>query len=126
MSSDITAPAATMIGSDAGSTGRIEDLFKALAERRRLAILGLVHDRELAAGEIAAHFNTTRQAISQHLRVLTDVGLLQLRRDGTKRLYRTNEAAIGEVRAYLDGFWEDKLVSLKYQVEKDNASHGRL
>ena len=114
----------TMVGSDAGAAGRVADLFKALAEQRRVAILWLVRDRELPAGEIAKHFNTTRQAISQHLGVLTAVGLLQLRREGTKRLYRTNEAAITEIRSYLDGFWDDRLLSLKREIEKDKMPHG--
>lgn len=113
-----------MAGSDAGAAGRVADLFKALAEQRRVAILWLVHGRELPAGEIAKHFNTTRQAISQHLGVLTAVGLLQLRREGTKRLYRTNEAAITDIRDYLDGFWDDRLLSLKRELERDTVPNG--
>ncbi|MFI5268069.1 MAG: helix-turn-helix domain-containing protein, partial [Chloroflexota bacterium] len=55
---------------DSEAPDRAEALLKALAERRRVAILRLVHGRELPAGEIAAHFQTTRQAVSQHLRLL--------------------------------------------------------
>ena len=62
-------------------------MLKALAEPQRVAILRLVHEQEMPAGEIAGHFHSTRQAVSQHLRLLTDAGLLELRRDGTKRLY---------------------------------------
>jgi DNA-binding transcriptional ArsR family regulator len=94
-----------------------ETLLHALAEPRRLAILRLVHSRELAAGEISRHFSTTRPAISQHLRVLTDAGLLTQRRDGTRRLYRVRPEAFQRLRSFLDFFWEDKLAQLKAAAE---------
>ena len=94
-------------------------VLKAIAEPQRIAILRLVHKQELPAGEIATHFNTTRQAISQHLRLLTDAGLLELRRDGTRRLYHVRGEAFGEVRTFLDTFWNESLSSLKRQVEKN-------
>jgi DNA-binding transcriptional ArsR family regulator len=111
--------------SDSPSSQRLEDLFKALAEPRRLAILRLVHDHELPAGEIAEHFQTTRQAVSQHLRVLETVGLLHLRRDGARRLYRASDEGIDELRAYLDTFWDDSLSSLKRQLARDRDA-GRV
>ena len=103
----------------AESPERLQEMLKALAEPRRVAILRLVHDRELPAGEISHHFGTTRQAISQHLQVLTEVGLLSLRRDGTRRLYRVHRAAFEELRDFLSIFWDDSLSSLKCQVERD-------
>ena len=96
----------------------MEDVLKALAEPQRMAILKLVHEQELPAGEIAGHFHSTRQAVSQHLRLLTDAGLLELRREGTKRLYRVRKEAFGELRTFLDIFWNESLLSLKRQVEK--------
>ena len=93
-------------------------MLKALAEPQRIAILKLVHEQELPAGEIAGHFESTRQAVSQHLRLLTNAGLLELRRDGTKRLYRVRKEAFGELRIFLDIFWNESLSSLKRQVEK--------
>ena len=97
----------------------IHAVLKAIAEPQRIAILRLVHKQELPAGEIATHFNTTRQSISQHLRLLTDAGLLELRREGTKRLYHVRGEAFGEVRTFLDTFWNESLSSLKRQVEKN-------
>ena len=95
--------------------------WHSLGEPQRIAIL-----RELAAGEIADHFKTTRQAVSQHLKLLTNAGLLELRRDGTKRLYRVHKEAFGELRTFLEAFWADRLSTLKRKVEADKgAKRGR-
>ena len=101
----------------------LPSLFKALAEPRRVAIVRLVHSRELPAGEIAKRFRTTRQAISQHLNVLSAAGILGVRRDGTRRLYRVRTEAFGELRSFLDIFWDDRLSVLKRTVE--GARRGR-
>lgn len=79
-----------------------DEAFKALVERRRRAILRLVATDELAAGEIAAAFSVTRTAISQHLTVLKDAGLVSERRAGTRRLYRARPEGLAAVREYLD------------------------
>ena len=79
--------------------------MKAIAEPRRREILRLVRDEELSAGEIASHFDVSRPAISQHLRVLKDAELLDERRDGPKRLYRARPEAISELRDFLASFW---------------------
>ncbi len=95
-------------------------ILKALAEPRRVAILTLVHSRhELRAGEIAKHFRSTRPGISQHLRVLTNAGLLFERRQGTRRLYSLRKEGFGKLRAFLDNFWEESLSQLKREVEKE-------
>ena len=65
-----------------------------IAEPRRQAILRLVWDRERSAGEIAAHFSVTRPAISQHLRLLQEGGLVQVRREGTKRIYTADRGRL--------------------------------
>jgi DNA-binding transcriptional ArsR family regulator len=96
---------------------RLHGVLKALGEPQRMAILRLVHEQELPAGEIAHQFKTTRQAISQHLRLLTDVGLLEQRREGTKRLYRVHKQAFGELHTFLEVFWANRLSVLKRQVE---------
>jgi DNA-binding transcriptional ArsR family regulator len=103
----------------------VHEALKALAEPQRIAILRLVQARELPAGEIADHFNTTRQAISQHLRLLTNAGLITQRREGTRRLYRVRKEAFGELRTFLDIFWNDGLYSLKHQVENRNKGGRR-
>jgi DNA-binding transcriptional ArsR family regulator len=79
--------------------------LKALAEPRRREILLIVRDRELSAGEIASRFEVTRPAISQHISVLRNAGLIEERRDGARRLYRARPEGVAELRDYLSGFW---------------------
>ena len=78
--------------------------------------------RELSAGRIASHFEVTRPAISQHLRVLKEAGLLTERRLGTRRLYRARPEGLTELRAFLEGFWEDHLERLKLAAEFEEGS----
>src|SRR5436305_242697 len=85
------------------------DALQAIAEPTRREILHLVWDRELPAGAIADHFDVTRPAISQHLRVLREAGLVSERRDGTRRLYRAVPERLGDLRAYLEAYWDDAL-----------------
>jgi DNA-binding transcriptional ArsR family regulator len=96
-------------------------VLRALAEPQRRRILTLVRDAELPAGEIAEHFDITPQAVSQHLRVLKDAGLLSERREGTRRLYAIRPEAIESVRAYLDELWPSSLDRLKATIEGDAA-----
>ena len=92
-------------------------VLRALAEPHSRRILTLVADREVPAGEIAQHFDITHQAVSQHLKVLRDAGLLNERRDGTRRLYAIRPEAIESVRAYLDELWPASLDRLRATVE---------
>ena len=91
--------------------------LRAIAEPRRRRILELVGSRELSAGEIASHFEVTRPAISQHLGVLKEAGLVNERRNGTQRLYRARPQGLAELKAFLDGFWDEKLEALKPRCE---------
>jgi DNA-binding transcriptional ArsR family regulator len=100
----------------------IDVALQALAEPRRRAILALVRERELPAGEIARSFDVTRPAISQHLAVLRDAGLVTERRDGTRRLYRARPAGTAELRAWLEDFWDDGLQRLKNAAERHDAN----
>ena len=93
----------------------MEAVAHAIAAPRRRAILRLVRDGELSAGEIAAHFDVTRPAISQHLRVLKEADLLSERREGTRRLYRARPEGLAELRSFLDDFWD--LAALKATAE---------
>ena len=95
----------------------VDSAVRAIAEPRRREILRLVRDRELSAGEIASRFDVTRPAVSQHLSVLRDSGLLSERRDGTRRLYRARPEGMAELRAYLDDFWSDRLERLELAAE---------
>lgn len=95
------------------------DAFAALAEPRRREILRLVASGELSAGAIARRFDVSRPAISQHLRVLKDTGLVTERRDGTRRLYRARPETIAQLWGYLEVFWSESLRSLKAAAERD-------
>jgi DNA-binding transcriptional ArsR family regulator len=96
----------------------MESALKALAEPRRVEILRLVGSRELPAGEIAAHFNVTRPAISQHLQVLKAAGLVSERRSGTRHLYSLRREGLAELREFLEGFWDDALARLTVAAER--------
>jgi len=97
----------------------MDAVLHALAEPRRRAILGLIRDRERAAGEIAASFDVTRPAISQHLAVLRLAGLVTERREGARRLYRARPEGAAELSRWLDAFWDDHLDRLRYAVEQE-------
>jgi len=100
--------------------------LKAIAEPRRRQILVLVRASELSAGEIAAQFDITRPAVSQHLTVLKEAGLLSERRDGTRRLYRARPQAFMELKRFLEEFWDDRLARLKGEAErKERRVNGR-
>jgi DNA-binding transcriptional ArsR family regulator len=97
----------------------MQDILKALAEPRRREILQLVGPRELPAGEIARHFNVSRPAISQHLQVLKNAGLVSERRLGTRHLYRARPEALAELRTFLEQFWDGALTSLAIAAERE-------
>jgi DNA-binding transcriptional ArsR family regulator len=97
----------------------VEAALKAIAGPRRRQILTLVRDRELAAGDIAAHFDVTRPAISQQLSLNKEAGLVNERRDGTKRLYRARPEGLAELKAFLDEFWGDRLEALRREAERE-------
>src|SRR5579864_5442826 len=88
-------------------------VLRALADPHRRQILRLVQHNELPAGQIAASFPLTQQAVSQHIGVLRQAGLLTERRDGTRRLYALNHRALEPVRELLSEFWPDALARLK-------------
>jgi DNA-binding transcriptional ArsR family regulator len=79
----------------------------------------MVRRREMPAGEIAGKFKgITRPAVSQHLRVLKDAGLVTERREGTRRLYSLRPEGFAPLRALLEDFWDSKLERLKAAAEK--------
>ncbi len=97
----------------------MDAVARAVAEPRRRAILDLLGDDELTVGEIASNFDVSRPAISQHLRVLEEADLVTVRREGTKRYYRTRPESLAELRSWLDGFWTNNLQRLKTEVEQE-------
>lgn len=99
--------------------------LRALADPSRRRILRLVRGRELPAGAIAAEFELSRPAISQHLRVLKEAGLLSERRVATSRLYRAREEALQSLIGELETFWDVALADLKREAEKDQRAKER-
>jgi DNA-binding transcriptional ArsR family regulator len=100
-------------------------ILHALGEPRRMAILRLVRDREYPSGEIAAQFpDVSGPAVSQHLRVLREAGLIQERRSGTRRLYRARPEGLAELRALLRDFWDVGLAELKVAAEDRQRRKG--
>ena len=97
----------------------MEAALKAIAAPHRREILTLVRDGELSAGEIAAHFDVTRPAVSQHLNVLKEAGLVSERRNGTRRLYRARPEGLVPVKQFLEEFWDPRLEVLKREVERE-------
>jgi DNA-binding transcriptional ArsR family regulator len=95
---------------------------RALAEPRRREILTLVARRELPAGVIAAHFDVTRPAISQHLTVLKGAGLVHERKEGTRRFYRARPEGLADLRSFLERFWDARLQRLKEAAEAHERS----
>jgi len=102
--------------------------LQVIAAPRRLRILELVWDRELSAGDIAAEFDVSWSAVSQHLRVLKAAGFVVERRQGTSRFYRTDKAALGSLRSVVEDHWRRGLGRVKDLAEaeqRDKDSNGR-
>ena len=98
------------------------DVFQVLAEPRRREMLALVAERERTAGDIAARFDVTRQAVSQHLRVLLAAGLISERREGTRRWYAARPEGLEDMRRYVDAMWPTALGRLKAAAEREHAA----
>jgi DNA-binding transcriptional ArsR family regulator len=103
----------------------VDAALKAIAEPRRREILRLVWDAERSAGEIASHFDVSRPAISQHLRVLKEADLIVERREGTRRWYRARPEGLEGLREYLESFWDVSLGELKQQAERQERRNAR-
>ena len=94
--------------------------LQVIAAPRRLRILELVWDRELTAGDIAAEFDVTWGAISQHLAVLKTAGFVTERRAGRHRLYRADPAALGSLRSAVEDHWRRGLTLMKDLAEAES------
>jgi DNA-binding transcriptional ArsR family regulator len=94
----------------------------ALGDRTRRAIFERLRSGPLAVGEIADELPVSRPAVSQHLRVLKEAGLVRERRDGTRRVYRVDPDGLGELRDYFDDFWSEALVAFKVAAEEERRS----
>ena len=94
-------------------------ILRALAEPRRQEMLRLVRDQPRSAGEIGEHFAISQQAVSQHLQVLADAGLVRVRREGKRRLYVVDPEGLENLDAFLADLWPAGLRRLKEAVEGD-------
>jgi DNA-binding transcriptional ArsR family regulator len=96
------------------------DGWTALGDPTRRAILERLAERPRAVGELAAELPVSRPAVSQHLRVLKDAGLVVDRRAGTRRVYRPNPDGLDALRTELDRFWTQALATYKHVAEQAN------
>jgi DNA-binding transcriptional ArsR family regulator len=94
-------------------------MLTALGDPTRQAILERLTDGPLAVGQLAAQLPVTRPAVSQHLRVLKDVGLVIDRQVGTRRLYSVDPEGLAALRAHLDGFWARSLAAFQQRAEEE-------
>ena len=93
--------------------------LRAFADPTRRRILKLVWENELTAGEISARFDMSQPAVSQHLKVLREAGLVRVRPEGTRRFYCADKTAMQALRSFLEGFWDDRLARLKDVAEAE-------
>jgi DNA-binding transcriptional ArsR family regulator len=99
------------------ATFRAHQGWEALGDPSRFAIVQCLADRPRAVGDLAEELPISRQAVSQHLRVLKDAGLVSSRADGTRRIYRLNPAGVAALKDQLDTFWRRALDGFQDTVE---------
>lgn len=99
--------------------------IQALGNATRFEIVKLVREREMAAGTIAKRFQLTRPAVSQHLGMLREAGLLDERRVGSQRLYLVRPEGFAEIVEFVEGFWRPRLRRLKLAAEAAERSKTR-
>jgi DNA-binding transcriptional ArsR family regulator len=92
--------------------------FAALADPTRREVFERLAAGPRSVGELAAHLPVSRPAVSQHLRVLKDAGLVTDRPEGARRVYQIDPQGLGQIRAWLDRFWDDALEAFKAEAEK--------
>jgi DNA-binding transcriptional ArsR family regulator len=93
--------------------------FAALADPTRRKVFERLSRRALSVRDIAAGLPVSRPAVSQHLKVLKDAGLVVMRSEGTRNVYQVNADAVQQMRAYLDRFWETAMAAFKDAAEKE-------
>ncbi|HET9639678.1 MAG TPA: metalloregulator ArsR/SmtB family transcription factor [Allosphingosinicella sp.] len=93
--------------------------FAALAEPMRRDIVERLAGQPMAVGELAAHLPVTRPAVSQHLKILKDAGLVRDEARGTRRVYSIDPAGLAAIRTWLDRHWEKALAAYVEQVERE-------
>lgn len=96
------------------------DIWTALADGTRRAIFERLAERPSAVGELASAFPVSRPAVSQHLKVLKEAGLVMVRAEGNRRIYQVNPDGLAALRAQLERFWSTALANYKDVVERNN------
>ena len=96
----------------------MEAALRALAHPGRRRMLDLVWDAERTSSDLADGCGLSKPAASQHLKVLRDAGLVSVRAEGNRRLYRARVEKLAELRAFLDGFWGERLAALQAAVDR--------
>jgi DNA-binding transcriptional ArsR family regulator len=99
-----------------------QDPMDALGDRTRRAIFEMLRNGPLAVGEIAGELPVSRPAVSQHLRVLKEAGLVTERRNGTRRIYRVDPDGVATLRTYFDEFWNEALAAFKEAAEDERRN----
>ena len=102
-----------------------EDKLDALGDPTRRAVLKILRRGPMSVGEIARQFSVSRPAISQHLRVLKDAGLVTSSPDATRRVYAIDHEGFESLRSYFDDFWSSALDSFQRHVESKRSSRKR-
>jgi len=108
---------------NAASVERKHDVFQAISDPTRRSVLRLLGDQELPLNAISSHFPMTRPAVSKHLRILAEAGLVKERKVGRETRYRLDADPLRELKSWLafyERFWENKLDALKRYVETDD------
>ena len=93
----------------------------ALGDRTRRRIFEALRQAPRSVGELAEGLPVSRPAVSQHLRVLKDAGLVSDRKEGTRRVYRVDPAGLEEIRAYFDSFWDEALDRFAAQTQVEST-----
>jgi DNA-binding transcriptional ArsR family regulator len=101
------------------------EVFEAIAQPTRREILRLLAAGELSAGAVASHFDVTQPAISQHLKVLKQTGLISERREGTRRLYSVRPDGLADLHSFLADVLPAGLDRLKHAAEEEERSNAR-
>lgn len=112
-------------GPDMTGTSPKHDVFQAIADPTRRRLLHLLVDREMPVTVISSHFPMSRTAVSKHLRILSDAGLVKERKVGRETRYRLEPEPLLELKrwlAFYDRFWDNRLSVLKHLVEADGAN----
>ena len=100
-----------------------DNVFAALADNTRRGIFEALRDAPLSVAELSAQQPVSRPAVSQHLKVLQDAGLVNVKPKGTRRYYSIKQEGLLELRKYLESFWSDALTAYSKEIERTNRSN---